>query len=118
MKRMRRLFCLLLSLVFIAALIPVTAAAALPDDMCYGDDSPDGNHDWYLYGYRQEPSCTEGGTAHYVCRYCDRDYFEPVPAKGHNFNREDYAVGSLPPTCTAGSTRVRICGICGAQESF
>ena len=55
MKTMRKLLCLLLALVFAAALLP---AAALAED--------GHTHDWQERS-RTEPSCTKEGSVTYTC---------------------------------------------------
>ena len=73
MKTMRRLLCLLLALVFAAALLPAVALAE------------DGHtHDWQERS-RTEPSCTKEGSVTYTCA-CGETKTEILPALGHNWD--------------------------------
>ena len=73
MKTMRKLLCLLLALVFAAALLP---AAALAED--------GHTHDWQERS-RTEPSCTKEGSVTYTCA-CGETKTEILPALGHNWD--------------------------------
>ena len=73
MKTTRRLLCLLLALVFAAALLP---AAALAED--------GHTHDWQERS-RTEPSCTKEGSVTYTCA-CGETKTEILPALGHDWD--------------------------------
>ena len=73
MKTTRRLLCLLLALVFAAALLP---AAALAED--------GHTHDWQERS-RTEPTCTKEGSVTYICA-CGETKTEILPALGHDWD--------------------------------
>ncbi len=73
MKTTRRLLCLLLALVFAAALLP---AAALAED--------GHTHDWQERS-RTEPTCTKEGSVTYTCS-CGETKTEILPALGHDWD--------------------------------
>ena len=73
MKTTRRLLCLLLALVFAAALLP---AAALAED--------GHTHDWQERS-RTEPTCTKEGSVTYTCA-CGEKRTEILPALGHDWD--------------------------------
>ena len=73
MKTTRRLLCLLLALVFAAALLP---AAALAED--------GHTHDWQERS-RTEPTCTKEGSVTYICA-CGETKTESLPALGHDWD--------------------------------
>ena len=73
MKTTRRLLCLLLALVFAAALLP---AAALAED--------GHTHNWQERS-RTEPTCTKEGSVTYICA-CGETKTESLPALGHDWD--------------------------------
>ena len=73
MKTMQKLLCLLLALVFAAALLP---AAALAED--------GHTHEWQERS-RTEPTCTKEGSVTYTCS-CGEKRTEILPALGHDWD--------------------------------
>ena len=65
-----------------AELLPA-AQASPPDEQCPSPYSGDGHHKWVQFS-KEDATCTQDGKIHYVCSYCERDYFETLPALGHS----------------------------------
>ncbi len=59
-----------------------------------------------------EPTCTETGTAVFVCDKCQHTYTETLPAKGHTY--ADTVVNS---TCSDIGYTKHVCSICGDTHS-
>ena len=112
-KRSRAIaLALLLLLGALPEMLP-GAQASPPDDQCPSPYSGDGHHNWYQYG-KEEATCTQDGRIHYVCSYCDRDYFDPIPALGHSMGQW-YTVKAA--TCTQAGLEERACIRCGGEKT-
>ena len=67
-------------------------------------------HTWDVGTTLKENSCTEAGSAHYVCEVCGAEKDEVVPAAGHTVVVD----AAVPATCTAaGKTEGSHCSVCG-----
>ena len=113
----RRLLCLLLALLFVTALLPVTAQAS-PNPVPYAcPESANGAHNWVPVDYIQVPTCTASGTYFYMCSNCgeytDGTYGD-APALGHNWYISDI-FGDR--SCTEGATYIYTCSNCGEKMS-
>ncbi len=75
-------------------------------------------HTWDVGTTLKENSCTEAGSAHYVCEVCGAERDEVVPAAGHT----TVVDAAVPASCMEpGKTEGSHCSVCGkihvAQET-
>lgn len=65
----------------------------------------------------KEATCTEEGTAAYLCIYCDEPRAEiSIPATGHTYGK--YKQITKEPTCTETGTANAACEICGDSQEI
>ena len=86
--------------------MPVAAFAEPPTGGCSAD--PSGQHEWERGKNIKDPTCTESGTASYVCRKCGQQYTEEIPAA----HTPQTVYGRAATCTTSGLTNGQKCSIC------
>ena len=75
----------------------------------------DSVEDHYVYTITKEPTCTDNGSAEYICPCGYAKDFEVLPSTGHSYTARDGKV----PTCTEdGWTPYRECLSCGVLSGY
>ena len=70
-------------------------------------------HDFGEWAYIAEPTCTEAGSKHRQCAFCDLDEVVAIDALGHDYT--DWTE-VRPVTCLEESERVRTCRRCEYED--
>ena len=60
---------------------------------------------------RVEPTCTEAGSATYICKVCKQEFTETLKALGHT-KGEELTEKRVEPTCTEEGSATYICSVC------
>lgn len=60
---------------------------------------------------RVEPTCTEDGSATYICKVCKQEFTETLKALGHT-KGEELTEKRVEPTCTEEGSATYICSVC------
>ena len=60
---------------------------------------------------RVEPTCTEAGSATYICKVCKQEFTETLKALGHT-KGEELTENRVEPTCTEEGSATYICSVC------
>ena len=103
---MRKNVKIIMILLLAAVLLPAAVFAEPSSDGCTAD--PEGKHAW-TREVTKESTCTEAGTAHYLCSRCGAEYEEEIPAA-----HKPKTVRGWAATCTeAGCTDGQVCSVCG-----
>ncbi len=96
--RMKRIVCLLLTVVLALGLLPEMSALAA------GGYCPDGQHEWKKLS--DTATCMKGGVAEYKCSVCGMTKRERTKALGHDYGDPQVYT---PATCTEPGKNVRVC---------
>lgn len=60
---------------------------------------------------RVEPTCTEAGSATYICKVCKQEFTETLKALGHT-KGEELTEKRVEPTCAEEGSATYICSVC------
>lgn len=113
MKIKKISLCIMLSLALIITLIPVTSFADDEQEPAVQAASDEYCDHMFYESYRDDATCTSGGTIYYYCSKCGAEKTESIPPTAHQWS--GWYI-SEEPDCTCEGTEYRECLNCYEYE--